>query len=78
MHTKVENAKEMAHNYRDKCNELKKDVMQMKARNDQLQLHVQAVEERQKYDIFGIIRYWKDSQEVGLSSKCIEHRIINN
>jgi len=50
MHTKVENAKEMAHNYRDKCNELKKDVMQMKVRNDQL--HVQAVEERQKIQHF--------------------------
>ena len=39
MHTKVENAKEMARNYWDKCNELKKDVMQIKVRKDQL--HVQ-------------------------------------
>ena len=46
MHTKVENAKEMARNYRDKFNELKKDVMQMKVQNNQL--HVQALEEKQK------------------------------
>jgi len=57
MHIKVENAKEMAHNYQDKCNELKKDVMQMKVRNDQL--HVQGVE-RQK--IHFDIRYLKESR----------------
>ena len=51
MHTKVENAKEMARNYRDKCNELKKDVLQMKVR-----LHVQAFKEK-KFDIFGVMRY---------------------
>lgn len=53
MHTKVENAKEIARNYRDKCNELKKDVMQMKVQNDQL--HVQALEEKQK-----IRHFWRN------------------
>jgi len=53
MHTKVENAKEMARNYKDKCNELKKDVLQMKVR-----LHVQAFKEKnKKFDIFGVMRY---------------------
>ena len=50
MHTKVENAKEMARDYRDKCNELKKDVMQMKVWNNKLR--VQALEEKQKIRYF--------------------------
>ena len=37
MDTKVKNAKKWhVANYQDKCNESKKDVMQMKVQNDQL------------------------------------------
>ena len=36
----------------------------MHRRNDQL--HVQAIEEKQKIRYFGVMRYWKDSQEMGL------------
>ena len=55
MLSKAENAKELACNYQDRCGELKAEIITMKAQK--LQLQAQALEEKQKYDIFREMKY---------------------
>ena len=53
MYSKAENAKELARNYRDRCGELKAEIIKMKAQK--LQLQAQALEEKQK-----VRHFWRN------------------
>ena len=61
MHSKMEaleGIKEIAHNYHDKCKELKIELTCMKGQ--QVQIEADALEQKQKLDISGTTKYWKD------------------